>query len=37
MALPDQDIELVQAGVPVIRLYDGESDFDTLTIIAEVA
>ncbi|PWA92162.1 bifunctional aspartate aminotransferase and glutamate/aspartate-prephenate aminotransferase [Artemisia annua] len=37
MALPDQEIELVEAGVPVIQLYAGESDFDTLTIIAEVA
>ncbi|PWA73619.1 bifunctional aspartate aminotransferase and glutamate/aspartate-prephenate aminotransferase [Artemisia annua] len=35
MALPDQEIELVEAGVSVIRLYAGESDFDTLTIIAE--
>ena len=37
MALTDQEIELVEAGVMVIRLYAGESDFDTRTIIAEVS
>lgn len=35
MALPDQEIEHVEVGVPVIRLYAVESDFDTLNIIAE--
>ena len=32
----DQAIALVEAGVPVIRLAAGESDFDTPAPIAEV-
>lgn len=37
VAITDQATALVQAGVPVIRLAAGEPDFDTPSIIAEVA
>lgn len=37
VALIDETAALLEAGVPVIRLATGESDFDTPAVIAEVA
>lgn len=36
VAIADQALALLQAGVPVIRLSTGEPDFDTPAAIAEV-
>lgn len=36
LAICDHATALSQSGVPVIRLFFGESDFDTPAVIAEV-